>query len=40
MYRKLEVLELPQVNNAGVGGTIVDPEAMRAAAASGLGKVS
>ncbi|KAI5345516.1 hypothetical protein L3X38_013393 [Prunus dulcis] len=33
-FGKLDIL----VNNAGVNGTIMDPEALRAAAAAGLGK--
>ncbi|RXH93071.1 hypothetical protein DVH24_013647 [Malus domestica] len=37
-FGKLDILELPQVNNAGVRGTIVDPEAFRAAVASGVGR--
>ncbi|KAM1018585.1 hypothetical protein ACFX13_040812 [Malus domestica] len=35
-FGKLDIL----VNNAGVRGTIVDPEAFRAAVASGVGRVS
>ncbi|PQP93890.1 hypothetical protein Pyn_07287 [Prunus yedoensis var. nudiflora] len=33
-FGKLDIL----VNNAGVNGTIMDPEALRAAAAAGIGK--
>lgn len=38
--KRWNVLELSQVNNAGIGGTIVDPEAFKAAAAAGLDTVS